>query len=89
MKDYKMKAKIVPGIIAGITLMAITHLQAGELRIGAAQADITPKRPVALTGGRTAPISKGVNSPVTANALALEWSEEGRQTCTSRDHCIV
>ncbi|MFA7175441.1 MAG: hypothetical protein WC340_18850 [Kiritimatiellia bacterium] len=83
MKDYKMITKITRSVIGCIALAATIHLQAAELRVGAAQADITPERPVALIGGRTAPISKGVNSPVTVNALALEWSEEGKPTETA------
>jgi hypothetical protein len=69
-------------------LMKLSPLYAGELKIGVAQADITPDRPVALTGGRTAPISKGVNSPVTANVLALETAG-GRASHGKRDYCLV
>jgi hypothetical protein len=63
------------------------------LWIGAATADITPERPVALTGGRTAPISKGVNSPVTANVLALESRMDGKPAeqaiLVSCDLCVI
>jgi len=45
---------------------------AGELRAGAASVSITPDRPVALDGQMHTRISKGVDSPVTATALALE-----------------
>jgi hypothetical protein len=74
-------------------LMKLSPLYAGELKIGVAQADITPNRPVALTGGRTAPISQGVNSPVTANVLALETVEAGKPTesaiIVSCDLCVI
>lgn len=58
-------------VTAGLT-------QAAELWIGAAEADITPDRPIALTGGRTGPISRGVNSRISANVLAIEAREGGR-----------
>jgi hypothetical protein len=78
---------------AMISAMLGMQLHAGELLFGAAQADITPDRPVALTGGRIAPISQGVNSPVTVNALALEWKEDGKSTeaaiIVSCDVCVI
>jgi hypothetical protein len=51
---------------------------AAELWVGAAEADITPDQPVALTGGRTGPISRGVNSRISANVLAIEAREGDR-----------
>ncbi|MFA7175336.1 MAG: hypothetical protein WC340_18320, partial [Kiritimatiellia bacterium] len=93
MKDYKMITKITRSVIGCIALSATIHLQAAELRVGAAQADITPEHPVALVGGRTAPISKGTNTPVTVNALALEWREEGKPAevaiIVSCDVCLI
>ena len=66
---------------------------AAELWIGAAQADITPDRPVALTGGMTAPISTGINSRVTANVLALESRVDGtpadQAILVSCDLCVI
>jgi len=53
---------------------------AAELWVGAAEADITPDQPVALTGGRTGPISRGVNSRISANVLAIEAREGDRAT---------
>lgn len=50
--------------------------RAAELRVGAASVSITPDRPVALDGQMRTRISQGVESPVTANALALE-SKDG------------
>jgi hypothetical protein len=52
---------------------------AGELLIGAATADITPDRPVALQGQMHTRISKAVESPIAAAILALE-SRRGGQT---------
>ena len=46
--------------------------RAAELHVGAATTSITPDRPIALSGQMHTRISKGVRSPVTATALALE-----------------
>jgi hypothetical protein len=53
--------------------------QAGELLVGAASADITPGQPVALDGQFELRISKKVDTPITANVLALE-SREGERS---------
>ena len=45
---------------------------ARQLWIGAARADITPQPPVALTGFQTVRITTTIQSPLTANVLALE-----------------
>lgn len=88
-----MNRAIVSTVIAAAFLWKLFPLDAGELKIGVAQADITPERPVALTGGRTAPISQGVNSPVTANVLALESLEAGKPVdsaiIVSCDVCVI
>lgn len=80
-------------VIAAAGLLAASRVQAAELWIGAAQADITPDRPVALTGGMTAPISTGINSRVTANVLALESRAEGKPVeqaiLVSCDLCVI
>jgi len=79
--------------VAAAALLTAAGVSAAELWIGAAQADITPDRPVALTGGMTAPISKGVNSRVTANVLALESRVDGkpadRAIWVSCDLCVI
>lgn len=67
--------------------------QAAELWIGAATADITPDRPVPLTGMVTARISTGVLSRCTANVLALE-SRQGEKVLdqaifVSCDLCVI
>ena len=66
---------------------------AAGIWVGAAQADITPDRPVALTGGMTAPISKGINSRVTANVMALESRVDGKPAdqaiLVSCDLCVI
>jgi len=79
--------------VAVAALLAAAGVSAAELWIGAAQADITPDRPVALTGDMTAPISTGVNSRVTANVLALESRVDGKPAdCAiwvSCDLCVI
>ncbi len=53
-------------------------LFAGELLIGAASTDVTPDEPVPLCGQFHLRISQGVETPVTANVLALESREGGK-----------
>ena len=80
-------------LLAATAVMTAAGARAAELWVGAAQADITPDRPVALTGGMTAPISKGVNSRVTANVLAIEARTNGAPAdcaiLVSCDLCVI
>lgn len=50
--------------------------QVVELRIGWAQGDITPKRPVLISGQFHARVSEGVRDPITVTALALHRGED-------------
>jgi hypothetical protein len=68
-------------ILAAATLIAFLSSvpsRAGELRVGASTVSITPDRPVALQGQMNTRISRGVRSPVTATALALESRDGDR-----------
>lgn len=56
----------------------IGKLATRGLWIGAATADITPDRPVPLTGNASVRIGREIQSRLTANVLALESREEGR-----------
>jgi hypothetical protein len=47
-----------------------------KLKIGWAEADITPDEPVVICGQRYVRVSEGVRDPVTATALVLEQSDE-------------
>ena len=47
-----------------------------RLKIGWAQADITPEEPVLICGQRHARVSEGVRDPVTATALVFERDGE-------------
>jgi len=64
-----------------------------KLWIGAATADITPTPPVALTGFQTVRITRTIQSPLTANVLALESRQGGRvidqAILVSCDLCVI
>ncbi|MFP3904528.1 MAG: hypothetical protein ACLFWB_09845, partial [Armatimonadota bacterium] len=47
-----------------------------RLKIGWAQADITPEDPVIITGQFHARVSEGVRDPITATALVLDGGDE-------------
>ena len=64
-------------LMAGLACVAMAGApapapRAGKLSIGWASADITPAQPVALCGQFNLRISKRVNDPLTATALAIE-----------------
>jgi hypothetical protein len=56
---------------------------ADELLVGTASIDITPGEPVALSGQFGLRISKGVETPITANVLALESRSEDQSLDTA------
>lgn len=67
--------------------------EGAELLVGAATADITPDRPVPLTGMRTVRVSKGIHSRCKANVLAIE-SRDGEEVLdqailVSCDLCVI
>ena len=59
-------------------LCITTNLRAGELHIGTATADITPKLPVALGGQFNMRIAHTAAAPLAANVVALESREGDR-----------
>ena len=61
-----------------VVLLAVASASAAELWIGAAQANITPDRPISLRGQFYNRIATRVMSPCTANVLALESREDGK-----------
>ena len=70
-----------------------TSARAAELWIGAATADITPDRPVPLTGGTAVRIGREIQSRLVANVLALE-SRDGSQSLDQAiliacDLCVI
>jgi hypothetical protein len=52
--------------------LAWSQATATEIRVGAATVDITPDKPVALDGQFNVRISRNVETPITANAVAIE-----------------
>jgi hypothetical protein len=64
-------------LVLGLLALSAQALGA-ELLIGTASVDITADEPVALCGQFGLRISQGVETPVTANALALESREGGQ-----------
>lgn len=77
------QASIVRGSIFLMLLLAIGALahaapQSGELSVGAAAISITPDKPAPLMGQMHLRVSKSVESPITAQALALETRRNGQ-----------
>ncbi|OGV62239.1 MAG: hypothetical protein A2283_20245 [Lentisphaerae bacterium RIFOXYA12_FULL_48_11] len=63
-----------------LAIAGILHAEnAGTLFIGCSTIDITPSEPIALAGQFNMRISKGVDNPITATALAVE-RRTGNQT---------
>jgi hypothetical protein len=77
-----------PLVIAGFLINILLSLQGGlatELLVGTAEADITPAEPVAVSGQFHLRIARKIETPITANVIALESREEG----LSRDVAIM
>jgi len=73
------RSPILAGMVWAMALLAVAGAAAGdELLIGAATTSITPDQPVALDGQFSTRISRGVENPVTATAVAIEARREGR-----------
>jgi hypothetical protein len=68
---------VFPALIAAVLLAS--SAASAELLVGAASTDITPARPVALAGQFNTRISRAVETPLLAVALALE-SRDGDKT---------
>jgi len=75
------------------TFAADTPATKTSLWIGAASADITPPLPVALTGFQTVRLTNKIESPLTANVLALESRDGDRvidqAILVSCDLCVL
>lgn len=78
------KTLVIVGFLVNILLSPGGGL-AAELLVGTAVADITPAEPVAISGQFHLRIAKTVETPITANVIALESREEG----LSRDAAIM
>ena len=71
-----LKKTVIALFLAILSMSA--NLQASELNIGTATADITPALPVALGGQMHLRIAKSVETPLTANVLVLESRDGNR-----------
>jgi hypothetical protein len=78
--DYLTKGPILWGIIWVLVCVLPIGTRAAdtELLIGAATISITPDQPIALDGQFQTRISKGVDNPITATAMAIEARQDGR-----------
>ncbi len=63
-------------LIISVILINVVKLNAGNILIGTASVDITPELPVALTGQFHLRIAEVIETPLTANIIALESKEE-------------
>ncbi len=79
-----LKTLVIAGFLVNILLSPAGAL-AAELLVGTAVADITPTGPVAVSGQFHLRIAKTVETPITANVIALESREKG----LSRDVAIM
>ena len=68
---------LVAGPAWQVAFAASDGEQAGKLRVGWASADLTPEKPVVLTGFSRARVSEGVSDPITATVLAIESVQAG------------
>jgi hypothetical protein len=80
MKTEKIKNRFrkMSFILIFATICNGATLYAGELLIGAATADITPSLPVALAGQFHLRIAKTIETPLSANIIALESRDGSR-----------
>ena len=78
------KTLVIAGFLVNILLLPAGAL-AAELLVGTAVADITPTGPIAVSGQFHLRIAKTVETPITANVIALESRQEG----VSRDVAIM
>ena len=76
--DRKIPLKKMIFIIMIAFFCNVTNLFAEELLIGTATVDITPKLPVALDGQFHLRIARAIDTPLTANVVALDSREGNR-----------
>ncbi len=81
-----------PLIALALLAPSIAHGAAGRpIPVGAAKVDITPDAPILLSGylARGTEPSKGVQSPIRAEALAIGGDEEGAALLVTVDNLGV
>jgi len=72
-----LRTSLIVVIILTSGLLSPTRTLAGELLVGTATTDITPAKPVAVSGQFRLRIARKVESPVTANVIALGSRRDG------------
>lgn len=78
MKAFRIACACLSLLLAAGTSLHVSSARAeneggaGRLKLGWASADITPDRPVVITGGSAARVSEGVMDHISATALAIE-----------------
>lgn len=77
---YLTRWSLSCGIAGALVCIAAGGIGAAdtELLIGAATTSITPDQPIALDGQFGTRISRGVENPITATAVAIEARQDGR-----------
>lgn len=73
------RSLLIAGVVFGLSPI-VNNSNAADIWIGAAAADITPTGPVALMGQWRLRISQGIETPLTANAIALESRDGDRSS---------
>jgi hypothetical protein len=71
-ETHTMYKRILAALCLLLSLLACSEGSAAELLVGAASADITPEGPVAVSGQFHLRIARKIETPVTANVVALE-----------------
>src|SRR5690554_6010281 len=75
-------------LYVGASSMAYPDLEDEKsLKIGWAEVDITPSRPVLVAGQFHARVSEGVLDPVTATVMAIESTKAGQSVKTIMISC--
>ncbi len=67
-------------LLIPVLLLNMIKLNAGNILIGTTSVDITPELPVALTGQFNLRIAEIIETPLTANIIALESKEEAGES---------
>ncbi len=76
----KNKNKIISLLLIITTIFSVANSQSSELKIGTAEADITPALPVALAGQMHLRIAETAETPLSASVIALESADSNHST---------
>lgn len=78
MKIEKMRIATILLTFGSILLSMSFSVMAAELRVGTSTVDLTPDKSVPLWGQFNLRLSEGVETPITANTIALSALEKGK-----------